>query len=573
MPSRCHPVSMALVMSIVAGAARASEPCPVLVSPVRSTGVGGVGIEYVALDLAGYSAARELAAQHWAGFPLGPGAVADLDLEQFQVLAPDARLVLGGKGADRAMARPEVVLLKGSVAGAAGSRVYLGLTPTAMNGYILLDGRTYIVSSGPPTTVQPAAVYDVGATPEGLLRMRDWVCGADTLEQPAHSPGPGGGADTTCGVVRVALESDFEYSQVFGGNTTASAAYATTLLGAVSEIYNRDFGTALEIGYLRVWGTDTDPYTSGTINDRLNELQSYWNANMGGVTRSITHMLSGISAGAGGIAYLGVLCNADYGYSTAGWLAGHFPYPLVNNNDQNWDVMVVAHEIGHNFGAPHTHEMTPPVDGCGATPQDCTNANLGTIMSYCHTCPGGMTNMQLLFHPRTISEAVAPYLSGLSGCVQVRTGPAIDTQPASHSAPLGGQTQFSVAVSGGAPFTYSWRKFGVPLSNNGHFSGVSSPTLTISPVQALDSGAYTVRITNACGTVTSAVAGLTVATCYANCDGSTTAPVLNVLDFSCFLNKFAAGDPWANCDQSTTAPVLNVNDFACYLNLFAAGCS
>jgi hypothetical protein len=61
--------------------------------------------------------------------------------------------------------------------------------------------------------------------------------------------------------------------------------------------------------------------------------------------------------------------------------------------------------------------------------------------------------------------------------------------------------------------------------------------------------------------------------CYANCDGSTTAPVLNVLDFSCFLNKFASGDPWANCDRSTTAPVLNINDFACFLNAFAAGCT
>ncbi len=29
--------------------------------------------------------------------------------------------------------------------------------------------------------------------------------------------------------------------------------------------------------------------------------------------------------------------------------------------------------------------------------------------------------------------------------------------------------------------------------------------------------------------------------CYANCDGSTTSPVLNVLDFACFINKFAAG--------------------------------
>jgi hypothetical protein len=60
--------------------------------------------------------------------------------------------------------------------------------------------------------------------------------------------------------------------------------------------------------------------------------------------------------------------------------------------------------------------------------------------------------------------------------------------------------------------------------------------------------------------------------CYANCDGSTTAPVLNVLDFNCFLNRFSAGNPYANCDGSTTAPVLNVLDFNCFLNRFSAGC-
>ncbi|MBL9031431.1 MAG: hypothetical protein JNM80_06955 [Phycisphaerae bacterium] len=61
-------------------------------------------------------------------------------------------------------------------------------------------------------------------------------------------------------------------------------------------------------------------------------------------------------------------------------------------------------------------------------------------------------------------------------------------------------------------------------------------------------------------------------TCYANCDQSMIPPVLNVNDFTCFLNKFAAGDPYANCDQSTIPPVLNVNDFTCFLNKFAAGC-
>jgi len=62
------------------------------------------------------------------------------------------------------------------------------------------------------------------------------------------------------------------------------------------------------------------------------------------------------------------------------------------------------------------------------------------------------------------------------------------------------------------------------------------------------------------------------APCYPNCDGSTIAPILNVSDFTCFLNKYSAGDPYANCDGSTVAPILNVSDFTCFLNKYSAGC-
>jgi len=72
--------------------------------------------------------------------------------------------------------------------------------------------------------------------------------------------------------------------------------------------------------------------------------------------------------------------------------------------------------------------------------------------------------------------------------------------------------------------------------------------------------------------ITATGAGCSGPVCYPNCDGSTIAPVLNVLDFNCFLNRFAAGDSYANCDGSTIAPVLNVLDFNCFLNRFAAGC-
>jgi hypothetical protein len=69
-----------------------------------------------------------------------------------------------------------------------------------------------------------------------------------------------------------------------------------------------------------------------------------------------------------------------------------------------------------------------------------------------------------------------------------------------------------------------------------------------------------------------AVAANATPPCYANCDSSTTAPVLNVQDFTCFLQRYAANDPYANCDNSTIAPVLNVQDFTCFLQSYAAGC-
>jgi hypothetical protein len=62
------------------------------------------------------------------------------------------------------------------------------------------------------------------------------------------------------------------------------------------------------------------------------------------------------------------------------------------------------------------------------------------------------------------------------------------------------------------------------------------------------------------------------ANCYANCDRSTAAPVLNVADFTCFLQRYAGGESYANCDQSTAVPTLNVADFTCFLQAYAAGC-
>jgi hypothetical protein len=57
--------------------------------------------------------------------------------------------------------------------------------------------------------------------------------------------------------------------------------------------------------------------------------------------------------------------------------------------------------------------------------------------------------------------------------------------------------------------------------------------------------------------------------CYANCDGSTAAPQLTANDFACFLNRFAAAEPYADCDG---VGGLTANDFACFLTRYVQGC-
>jgi hypothetical protein len=57
--------------------------------------------------------------------------------------------------------------------------------------------------------------------------------------------------------------------------------------------------------------------------------------------------------------------------------------------------------------------------------------------------------------------------------------------------------------------------------------------------------------------------------CYANCDLSTAAPVVNVADFGSFLQKYARNDPFANCNLDSA---IDIADFVCFLQKFAVGC-
>ena len=90
------------------------------------------------------------------------------------------------------------------------------------------------------------------------------------------------------------------------------------------------------------------------------------------------------------------------------------------------------------------------------------------------------------------------------------TAPAILIQPLSTNLPAGSAAAFSVTAIGSAPLVYQWRHQGTNLADNLYASGTHSPVLSFNKVQSADAGVYTVVITNAYGSVTSAPGNLIV---------------------------------------------------------------
>lgn len=86
----------------------------------------------------------------------------------------------------------------------------------------------------------------------------------------------------------------------------------------------------------------------------------------------------------------------------------------------------------------------------------------------------------------------------------VTVAPVITAQPQALEIAVGGTATFNVAATGTAPLAYQWRK------DSSDLLGATNPTLTLNNVQPAQAGSYSVRITNAAGTVTSAEARLTV---------------------------------------------------------------
>jgi arylsulfatase A-like enzyme len=90
--------------------------------------------------------------------------------------------------------------------------------------------------------------------------------------------------------------------------------------------------------------------------------------------------------------------------------------------------------------------------------------------------------------------------------------PHITVQPQGQSVVPGASAAFNVTATGSGTLSYQWRFNSAPLSNGGRINGATTSSLNITSVVTNDAGGYSVIVTNAYGSTTSAVATLSVLT-------------------------------------------------------------
>ncbi|MDA0729788.1 MAG: M12 family metallo-peptidase [Bacteroidetes bacterium] len=249
----------------------------------------------------------------------------------------------------------------------------------------------------------------------------DW---SEAIERTAQGEALGGVRSGGGGCVEVALDVD-HYTYNTYGNMGAATDWALAVLAGVQAIYTQELNglALLQASYVHLWQSP-DPMAAFNNNagSMLDNFRNTWEGtpSLDAIQRDITHLLSKrTNTGTGGIAYLGTNCGSfAYGFSAN--LSGS---TSTNINNYSWNLNVVAHELGHNFGSNHTHWCGwpgGPIDYCYSPEGGCggnVQGQVGTIMSYCHVASGGSVILQ--FHPTVENNALIPGISNspcYTGC-------------------------------------------------------------------------------------------------------------------------------------------------------------
>jgi hypothetical protein len=430
-------------------------------SPLRYLAHSGLSVERAApagerlldLDSRGLARLRDVSEKESVtlqDFPFAPGATGNLVLERFEVVSAEGRILIEGPNGETSIPLPRGAHFEGHLEGESDSRVYLGVPGEFLVAVLQTSaGLVYVGPDGPAQGPVQHVVRRSDSVRNAEYAPLDWRCDADELV-PAPRGGPADGSFATLAKpsaaslsaleatalkdAAISIETDQELLAKFAGNATSMSTYITTLLGQISVIYERDVSVHLTVNVIQAW-TTTDPYSSTSPRTQLDEVGDWWHANRpkSSYPRTVVHYMSGKPV-TGGVAWLDVLCMGDF--SQGGHWGGGYGVTQVNGSypASLWDLIASAHEMGHNFGSPHTHCFSPPIDMCYGGEGGCYSGSVvnpgplgGTIMSYCHLLSGGFANIDLRFHQRCIDEQMMPEINSVACLTTLPDAPPVAT--------------------------------------------------------------------------------------------------------------------------------------------------
>lgn len=291
-----------------------------------------------------------------------------LRLRRHSLRAPDFRVhvqVEGGRLATREP--PPSATYRGVVENHPSSAVAASLQPRGLTAVVVNEGE-------PAWYVRPAVDLDAGAP--SATHVIDWDtdvrtapphCESDALVLPpgaaaaatsrASGRSAGRGRDwlTVC---QIAFDSDSAFYEHVGSSQAAVVSAIEEVLNGVDLIFTRDVLITYELTDIIIRPDATeDPYAGfESGHEMFFAFQDHWNENYSSISRDTAHFVTGNATDVGGIAYVGAICNLEWAYGmTLGTL------------DPERTIGVMAHELGHNWNAPHC--LDPPcVVMCGACP-------------------------------------------------------------------------------------------------------------------------------------------------------------------------------------------------------------